>query len=379
MGILPSTNLDCTRPSELRGGGSPPKLSHRMKWPWARREKRSLPAGFTNQMIAGRAAWMAGQSSLGELCGAVQCAISLWEFSLANANVTGTKLFDWRTLALIARSLALTGECVLWVSDLGLIPASTWVLATEYGRPVAYRITISEIGGMITQNALAGEILHLRIGCDIQTPWSGSSPLRRSSLSAGLLNAVELALAEVYQSSPIGSQIVPYPESGPVDLEKLSTSFVGRRGRVMLRESVNVVSAGGAAPQTDWRPVDLTPDLSRSMSNETLRQARDALLAVYGLIPAMFEPRTTGPLIREGQRHLCQFCLQPIATGIAQEASEKLGVPVEIDVIKAMRAFDEGGRSRALAAIVSALAEAKTAGLDPAAVAQAMRIVDLEE
>src|SRR3546814_14349808 len=75
-------------------------------------------------------------------------------------------------------------------------------------------------------------------------------------------------------NAPIGSQIVPYPESPETDMTALGRSFRGQRGRVLLRESVAVTAAGGPAPQADWRPQDVTPDLSRAMTAETLQAAR---------------------------------------------------------------------------------------------------------
>jgi hypothetical protein len=60
---------------------------------------------------------------------------------------------------------------------------------------------------------------------------------------------------------------------------------------------------------------------------------------------------------------------------IGQEASEKLGSPVKLDVMRPLQAFDAGGRARALGAIVQTLAMAKEAGVDPA---QAMQLVDWE-
>ena len=76
------------------------------------------------------------------------------------------------------------------------------------------------------------------IGCDPAAPYYGQAPLKRASLTAGMLNAVESALAEVFELAPLGSQIVPFPESSDVNLETLGRSFRGRRGRVLLRESV---------------------------------------------------------------------------------------------------------------------------------------------
>ena len=85
-----------------------------------------------------------------------------------------------------------------------------------------------------------------------------------------------------------------------------------------------------------------------------------------------------GPLARN-QRHLAQWTLQPVAALVAQEASEKLGQDVNIDVMRPLQAFDAGGRARALATIVEALARAKEAGLSPGDVGQALSLVDWQE
>lgn len=49
---------------------------------------------------------------------------------------------------------------------------------------------------------------------------------------------------------------------------------------------------------------------------------------------------------------------------IAQEATEKLGRKVELDVMRPLQAFDTAGRARALAAVVQTLALAKETGVD---------------
>ena len=123
-------------------------------------------------------------------------------------------------------------------------------------------------------------------------------------------------------------------------MEKLGQGFRGKRGRVLLRESVAVTSAGGPQPQTDWRANDLTPDLSKAMTAESLDASRASILSVFGVLPAMFNPSTTGPLVREAQRHLAQWQLQPIANCIGHEATEKLGQPVSLDVMQTLQAFD---------------------------------------
>ena len=96
----------------------------------------------------------------------------------------------------------------------------------------------------------------------------------------------------------------------------------------------------------------------------------------FGVLPALSSTTTTGPMVREAQRHLAQWQLQPIAKMIEQEATEKLGGAVKLDVMRPLQAYDAGGRGRALTAIVAALAAAKEAGVDPA---MALKLVDWQE
>ena len=155
-------------------------------------------------------------------------------------------------------------------------------------------------------------------------------------------------------------------------MESLARGFRGNRGKVVLRESVQVAEAGGPAPQTDWKPYDVTPDLSKAMTKESLDAARGAICMVFGVLPGLVNPATTGPMVREAQRHLAQWMLQSIAAGIAEECTRKLGEQISLDVMRPLQAFDAGGRARAMPASVQTMALAKEAGVDPA---QALALV----
>jgi hypothetical protein len=328
-------------------------------------ERRASASGFTAEIIAARESYISGRRGLAELTATAQSCISLWEGCFALADVEGTDILDRRSLALIARSVALRGEALFLIRETGLVPCSDWDLSTRDGVPRAYRVSISEAGGGTTETALAGEVLHLRIGSDPAAPWLGTAPLKRASLTAGLLHSVESALSEVFENAPLGSQIVPFPESQDTDLDLVGRAFRGKRGRVLMRESVTVSAAGGPVPQSDWKPADVTPDLSRAMTKETLDAARDAICGAFGVLPGLFASAAQGPLVREAQRHLAGWTLQPIAMLLAEEASAKLGSEVSIDLMRPVQAFDVGGRARALQTIVQALAQAKEAGLAP--------------
>ncbi len=178
------------------------------------------------------------------------------------------------------------------------------------------------------------------------------------------------------QQGPLGSQIVPFPEAPDTDMEDLARGFRGNRGRVLIRESVNVQAAGGPAPAQDWKSSDVTPDLSKAMTKETLAASRASIEMVYGVLPGLSNISTTGPMVREAQRHLAQWALQPVAAMIGAEATDKLGQSVKLDVMRPLQAFDAGGRARALGAIVQTLALAKEAGVDPK---QALELVDWKD
>ncbi|MBN9007330.1 MAG: phage portal protein [Rhizobiales bacterium] len=327
-------------------------------------EKRSAGTGFTAEVMRFRESYIQGRTGLGELTGTVSSCVGLWQNGFALAQVDGTDLLDRRTMAMLGRSLALRGEFVALIDGDALVPASDWDTRTRNSEPIAYRLSIPEAGGGRSMTALAGEVLHVRINADPAAPWLGVSPLRTASLSAGMLHAVESALGEVFQNAPLGSQVVPMPENPEVDNTTIASSFIGRRGRVLLRESVTVTAAGGPAPQADWRPSDLTPDLEKSLAKETLEAAQASIFAAYGVLPSLFASAATGPQTREAQRHLAQWTLQPLAELLAEEASEKLGDAVTIDTMGPSQAFDAGGSARAFATLIQGLAMAKDAGVD---------------
>lgn len=331
--------------------------------------------GYTAQVMAAREAYIAGRLGLGDLTATVQTCVTLWESGLSIADVTGTDLLTRFNRSLAARALALRGEALFLIRD-SLVPIIDWDLSTRDGIPRAYRVGIPDIGGGRVETVLAAEVLHFRIAPDPGAPWAGQAPLRRAQLTASLLHTLEAALAEVYENAPLGSQVVPFPESPGVDMDALGRGFRGRRGRVMLRESVNVTAAGGPVPQQDWKPQGVTPDIASSEAVKSLAEARGSIMAAFGVLPAMFAPNAQGPLVREAQRHLAQWILQPMANVMAEESSAKLGGPVTIEVVRPAQAFDAGGRARAFGAMVQALTQAKEGGLDPQAVEDALSFID---
>lgn len=338
-------------------------------------ETRSGSAGYTAQVMAARHSVIIGGAGLGDLTSAVQSSVTLWEGGLSLADVKGTDLLTPRALAMVARGLALRGEALFLIRD-RLVPVSDWEVATRDGMPRSYRVQISEAGGLRSEIALAGEILHFRIGSEAAAPWAGSSPLTRSQLSAQLLAEVETALRDVFRTAPIGSQIVPMPEGSAEDMAALRSAFVGKRGATMVVEGVAQAVGAGMHPQLGKSPDQLSPDLSRTLADKVMNDAKAAIFTAFGILPGLQNPATTGPMVREAQRHLAQLILQPIAGMMAEEASDKLGGKITLDVVRPMQAFDAGGKARALATMLQALAQAKEAGIDGATLQDALAFID---
>ena len=347
-------------------------------WPFTRKPKmetRSTGTGYTTQILQARADYITGVDGIAELTGTVQGCVSLWEGGLSLADVDGTDMLTPSVLSLAARALALRGEAVFVIRPDGLLACSDWDLTTRNSRPTAYRVGIPDTAGGSTMTVLAGEVLHLRIGSDMGMPYVGQSPLRRARLTAGLLQTLETVLSEVYANAPLGSSVIPFPEAPDQDMADLARGFRAFRGKVLVRESVNVTAAGGPAPQMDLKPSDVSPDISKAMTKESMAAAKASIEMCYGVLPGLSNVSTTGPMVRECQRHLAQWCLQPLAGMIAQEASDKLATTVTLDVMRPLQAFDAGGRARAAVGIIQALAAAKEAGVDPEV---ALKLVDWE-
>ena len=91
---------------------------------------------------------------------------------------------------------------------------------------------------------------------DPAAPYYGTAPLKRSSLTAGMLNAVESALAEIFENAPIGARSCLIRNRPTPTTTTLGRSFRGQRGRVLLRELVQVTRGGrsGAGDAIGNRP-----------------------------------------------------------------------------------------------------------------------------
>jgi hypothetical protein len=264
-------------------------------------------------------------------------------------------LIDPPTLALIGRSLATRGQAVAHLAgttDISLTFATDWDLSTRQGRPVAYRLQIPEAGGGFQVHTLADETIDIAINRDIITPWHGQSPLRKASLSADLLAAIEGGLVDAFNGS-WANQILATPELSETQRDRLEAKLKGTRGGLALVESTRTLAAGSPPPQNDWRPEGLTPDTRGLEPVAHLEATRNSIMSAFGCPPLIFSAGAQSAAIRESQRHLVLYTLAPIAKIAATEIGRKLNDPdFSIDLVTPLAAADSAGRARAVGVLV---------------------------
>ena len=59
----------------------------------------------------------------------------------------------------------------------------------------------------------------------------------------------------------------------------------------------------------------------------------------------MLARNAQGLLVREGQRQLAKWTLQPLAEIVFEELTDKLGRPVQMDTLRPLKSYDAGAAS----------------------------------
>ena len=180
--------------------------SLRSLWPFGRKAEARQSGGYTADIISSRHQFFSGARGVAEATATVEACAALWERAFATADVTDSwrSIVSPRRLGLIGRSLAIRGQFVALIDARGgeitLTPATDWDVSTKGGEPVAYRLSIPEAGGGHQVEALAGEVIDIRINTDPVTPWHGQSPLRKVQLTGDMLASIEAGLHDVLGS-----------------------------------------------------------------------------------------------------------------------------------------------------------------------------------
>ena len=337
--------------------------SLRSLWPFGRKAEARQSGGYTADIISARHQFFSGARGVAEATATVEACAALWERAFATADVTDRwrSIVSPRRLGLIGRALAIRGQFVALIDakggEINLTPATDWEVSTRGGEPVAYRLSVPEAGGGHQIEALADEVIDIRINTDPVTPWHGQSPLRKVQLTGDMLASIEAGLHDVL-GSPWGAMIVPLPKLGPKQVTEVQ-DFVhrirSRRGGFFSLESTQVMAGTAQSPHGDWDRKNLSPDLRGMELPAHWEAVRNSIMGAYGIPPILFSAMAQSAALREAQRHAVLWTLAPVAKVASFELGLKLGDPdLELDLVTPLQAADSAGRARAVGVLTGA-------------------------
>ena len=243
--------------------------------------------------------------------------LSLAEVSPRNARTAAISP-GW--LALAGRSLARDGSfrCDIEVRGgrVALVPASSAYAVQGTSDPATWIwiLTLFGPGDTRTRYRSDDAILNVTIGSSVARPWEGRAPWQAASLSGKLLSGIEKQLAGESQSK--SGYVLPVPDLGDRGqgegddgesdpLTTLRRDLASAEGRTMLAPSM--ASGFGAGPGT--APAPASEYVPRRFGanpptalTELRRDIERSVLASYGILPSLIDPKSSGTALRESRR-----------------------------------------------------------------------------
>ena len=319
--------------------------------PFSKTEDRALT--FTEQISEARQSAAEGVELSCDALAAVEIVAGLYSRAFSQAKIKGVAVdFPADALALVGRSLAVKGQCVLYVEDGEPMPASTWDISGGKCDPVSwrYKLTIPVPNGTKQRTLSAKDILHFRINAAPERPWEGRSPFAIASDTATLAAAVERALRHEMRV-PVGG-VIPIPNGSSADsLKTLKRELRTLKGDFIPLESMSAGWGDGPSSQVsrDWGAVRYRPEPDSGvvkLHDETTQ----SLLAAAG-VPVELATAAEGSATREAWRRFLHATMQPLGNFVVAELRRKLSGTPSID-FDALMASDLSGRARAFQSMV---------------------------
>ena len=224
-----------------------------------------------------------------------------------------------------------------------MLPASAAYVTRSDGdrRTWVYTVTVDGPGDARTAYRMRDAVAHLQYMVDPVRPWLGRPPWASASLSGTLLAGIERQLAG--EAGSASGYILPTPDVGDrgqagenADEEEdplttLRRDLAAAGGRTVLAPTTAAgYGAGpGAAPSKDYKPerFGFAPP---ETAVEARRDVERSILAACGVPPVLANHAAPGTSMREAWRQLTVGTVEPLATLIADQLSDALGVDVTL-------------------------------------------------
>lgn len=327
-----------------------------MNWrPWKRAETRD----YTDAIVEALVEATADDEPMGGPPAAVACAAGLLGRALAVAELAPENLL---TAPLTPSVRARIGtEMVVHGGSLHVIHVDGQTVELEPVEPDQWERSGGDylIGPAGDRRRVSAEqILHVR--------WAGGDTPPGEGPTMRLLRGVERALA--HEADQQTAYLIPAPgDPESPTWEAVERALKRPRGR---RALVSTMADGGgdrnSRPDQDWGQKRMGIEPPEEVV-QLRSEAQAAVLGAIGFHPAFLNAAANGDALKEAQRYVLHFLLQPAALFLAEEIQAKLGVSPTLD-FSALRAADIRAKAQALGTMVGAgveLDEALSiAGLD---------------
>ena len=339
-----------------------------------KRETRAAQESFTDQQIALISAAARGNDAIASAVAAVEVAAGMYARDLSLAEVTPQ---NSRTAAITPSWLALAGRelarCGQFVCDIEIVsgavvlqPAAFAYAVQGNADPSTWIWTLNMYGPGYarTRSRPNAGIVNIAIGRTVSRPWAGRAPWQAASLSSGMLSGIERQLSGEARSK--SGYVMPTPDTGdrsqgPDDdgstdpLTKLRADLAAAEGRTMLAPSmVSGFGAGaGVAPAiaTEYMARRFGANPPEALT-ELRRDVERSILATFGILPSLVDPKASGTALREARRQYHAGTVVPLATLIEGSLSESLNENVKLNMRRG-KATDSATLARAISSLTS--------------------------
>jgi len=320
-----------------------------MMWPFKRKPEIEQRAslGVTLEYMDHRRRGLLTDGKV-PLSATVGAALHFWTSGFAMLDLAPVPV-DPATLAAMGRDLLLKGETCWHIRADGSALMLDHVAYWDELASGRFHLHIAHPHETETRKALADEVLRLTINADPATPWQGRSPFQMMGLSPALLAEIEKAVSNA--TSYTGKGLLPMPSTIPEDQQqKAATGLQSSSLAVVSSKADFAHQTGGHA--SEFRRVDLTPDLGKADLNTFTADLHNRLLAGCGVPPALVTGNGNAGAMREGYRLFALQTILPLARQCLPELTRKIGVQtVSIDQ---MMSADVAGRARAVGVLTGA-------------------------
>ena len=280
--------------------------------------------------------------------------------SLATVDEPVGSILTPHTLAAIAFDLVRRGESVwlVHVNERGQVELLRASVATVFGGPRrdswTYSLTISGPTHTASQNALAAEVLHIRVNTPPERPWRGVSPLGQASATGRLAQRLTSALGDEAGTAVCTLLAVSAgtSEAAAASFNSVISSAGGRRLAFPETQAAGGGASRSSAPLTDWIPRHVRPEPDEeAVKLYALIQMQVA--NICGLPVALANPDAAGPAQREGWRQLFAGTVLPLAALVQEEVARVLERPVTLHHHQAA-AVDIAARAKSFVTLTNA-------------------------